>query len=417
MWLLDRFLRRFVVEGALTVVDARGVTRRYGDPHAAPVQIRLADRALERQLAFDPGFHLGEGYTDGRLVVERGDVTQLLRLCMINLTRTHSSDGLDRLLALFDRLRRAGGGRNRIARAGDNVARHYDLSDELFDSFLDRERQYSCAYFTRPDLSLDEAQAAKQRHIAAKLLLRPGQRVLDIGCGWGGLALALARTAAVSVDGVTLSREQLDHATRRAEAEGLAERVRFALADYRRLAGRYDRIVSVGMFEHVGRADYATFFRQVRSLLAPGGVALLHSIGRLHGPRATSAWIRRHIFPGGHIPALSEVLPEVERSGLYVTDIEILRQHYAETLRHWRERFLARRDSLRGLQDERFRRMWEFYLAASEMSFRHDDLAVFQLQLSNDIAAVPLTRDYIEAFERDAATPNRDLNRDRASAA
>jgi cyclopropane-fatty-acyl-phospholipid synthase len=284
--------------------------------------------------------------------------------------------------------------RNSQRSARRNVARHYDFSERLYRSFLDSDLQYSCAYFARPGMTLDEAQLAKRRHVAAKLLLRPGLRVLDIGCGFGGLALHLARTAEVEVVGVTLSSEQLKVARRRAEEEGLEKRVRFELADYRALTGAFDRIVSVGMFEHVGKPQYPDFFAAVARLLDRRGVALLHSIGRMHGPGLTSAWIRRRIFPGGYIPALSEVAPFIERSGLWLTDLEVLRLHYAETLRCWRERFLA------DLYDDRFCRMWEFYLAASEMSFRYAGFMVFQAQMTHDVGAAPLTRDYMNAAER-----------------
>jgi cyclopropane-fatty-acyl-phospholipid synthase len=274
--------------------------------------------------------------------------------------------------------------------------------DRLYGLFLDRDWQYSCAYFATGKETLDEAQAAKKRHIAAKLLLdRPGLRVLDIGCGWGGMALTLARDYGARVLGVTLSTEQLARARRRAEEAGLADRVQFELLDYRdpALSGPFDRIVSVGMFEHVGINHYDAFFRRVNALLAPGGVALVHAIGRTAGPQTTNPWIARYIFPGGYSPALSEVLPAVERSGLIATDLEILRLHYAETLRHWRRRFAARRADAEALFDERFCRMFELYLAGSELSFRRMDHMVWQLQISRDLTTVPLTRDYIEAAE------------------
>jgi cyclopropane-fatty-acyl-phospholipid synthase len=289
---------------------------------------------------------------------------------------------------------------NPLHAARENVAHHYDLSDTLYDLFLDIDRQYSCAYFTRPDVTLETAQADKKRHIAAKLLLRPGQKVLDIGCGWGGLALYLARECGVQVTGLTLSSEQLKVAERRAAAAGLADRVRFHLRDYRTETGRYDRIVSVGMFEHVGVVHYPAFFRKLDELLSPDGVALLHSIGRMDGPGATNPWIRKYIFPGGYSPAMSEVLPEVEKVGLWITDIEVLRLHYAETLRHWRQRFLANRERIKNLYDERFCRMWEFYLAGSEVAFRHQGHIVFQMQIAKRVDAVPLTRDYMFDWER-----------------
>ncbi|MGH7044553.1 MAG: class I SAM-dependent methyltransferase, partial [Acetobacteraceae bacterium] len=285
-----------------------------------------------------------------------------------------------------------------------NVAHHYDLDGRLYSLFLDRDRQYSCAYFPRGDETLEAAQEAKKRHIAAKLCLdRPDLSVLDIGCGWGGMALTLARDFGAKVLGVTLSVEQLNEARTRAAAAGLADRVRFELLDYRAVTGQFDRIVSVGMFEHVGVDHYRTFFATMANRLAPDGVALLHAIGRNEGPGSTNPWLAKYIFPGGYCPALSETLAASERSGLRLTDIEILRLHYAETLRHWRRRFSANRDTIASLYDERFCRMFEFYLAGSELSFRHDNMMVFQIQLAHRQEAVPLTRAYIAAAE--APTP------------
>ena len=279
------------------------------------------------------------------------------------------------------------------------MAHHYDLSGTLYDLFLDRDRQYSCAYFADPDDSLDAAQKNKKRHIAAKLLLAPGARVLDIGSGWGGLALYLSEVSGAHVTGVTLSNEQVTVAQQRAEAAGLAEKVHFDLSDYREVRERLERIVSVGMFEHVGVGHYREFFATVRDLLTEEGVALLHSIGRADGPGATNPWVHKYIFPGGYVPALSEVLPAVEQAGLVVTDIEILRLHYAETLRAWRRNFNANRASIGEIYDERFCRMWEFYLASSEAAFRYGSLMVFQLQFAKRQDAVPLTRDYIADWE------------------
>ena len=290
-----------------------------------------------------------------------------------------------------------------------NVAHHYDLEGRFYDLFLDPDRQYSCAYFERPGQSLTDAQLAKKRHIAAKLLAEPGQRILDIGCGWGGLALYLAGVCGAQVTGVTLSEEQLGIANGRSEEQGLASHAKFRLLDYRAVSELFDRIVSVGMFEHVGVSYYGAFFAKAAELLADDGVMLLHSIGRMDGPGSCNPWIDKYVFPGGYIPALSEVLPPIERAGLCVTDIEILRLHYAETLRAWRERFLARREEARALYDEPFCRMWEFYLAASECAFRHCGLMVFQIQLAKRQDSVPLTRDYIAA--REAALEAMDMKR------
>jgi cyclopropane-fatty-acyl-phospholipid synthase len=290
---------------------------------------------------------------------------------------------------------------NPATRARKNVAHHYDLSAALYDLFLDADRQYSCAYFNEPRMTLEAAQAAKKRHIAAKLKLdTPDLAVLDIGSGWGGLGLEIARETRANVLGVTLSKEQLALANQRATSAGLSERCRFELKDYRDLDGPFDRIVSVGMFEHVGVRYYDTFFRKLHQLLAPGGVALLHTIGRTDGPGATNPWIAKYIFPGGYVPALSEVMAAIERSGLYVTDVEILRLHYAETLKEWRTRFLKNWAKAAALYDERFCRMWEFYLAAAEMTFRYDRQAVFQIQLSKRIETLPMTRDYMLDTER-----------------
>jgi cyclopropane-fatty-acyl-phospholipid synthase len=290
---------------------------------------------------------------------------------------------------------------NPAARSKRNVAHHYDLSGRLYSLFLDRDRQYSCAYFPRGDETLDAAQLAKKRHIAAKLRMdRPGLEVLDIGSGWGGLGLMLAREHGARVLGITLSEEQLAESRARAEAEGLADRVRFELLDYRSITRQFDRIVSVGMFEHVGIGFYPAYFNTIARCLRPDGVALVHSIGRFEGPSATNPWIQKYIFPGGYCPALSEVLPSVERSGLFSTDIEVLRLHYAETLRHWRRRFAANRDTIAAIYDERFCRMFEFYLCGSELAFRRQGHMIFQIQLARRHDAVPLTRDYIYEGER-----------------
>ena len=288
---------------------------------------------------------------------------------------------------------------NPRGRSRANVAHHYDLDARLYSLFLDSDRQYSCGYFEAANATLDDAQLAKKRHLAAKLLASPGQRVLDIGCGWGGLALYLARFCGAKVTGITLSREQLAIATSRAQEQRLDADVEFRMQDYRDVAGPFDRIVSVGMFEHVGVGYYDAFFRKCADILADDGVMLLHSIGRSERPTATNAWIAKYIFPGGYIPALSEVLPAIERSGLLVTDIELLRLHYAETLKAWRERFLAHREDVERLYDPRFVRMWEFYLAGSEMSFRQQNLMVFQIQISKRQGIVPITRDYVLAAE------------------
>jgi cyclopropane-fatty-acyl-phospholipid synthase len=402
--LLGILLRHLVRRGTLTVVDADGRTHRFSGGEGPAITMRLHDRALSRQMFFNPRLHLGEAFMEGTLTFDDASIYDFLDFIGVN-TRLAPSGLLSPLYNGFGRAFRAFQQFNPLGRARANVAHHYDLSDTLYDLFLDADRQYSCAYFPEPNLTIEEAQARKKRHIAAKLLLRPGQRVLDIGSGWGGLALYLARECGVSVTGLTLSKEQLAFAERRAAAAGLADRVRFLLADYRQHKGTYDRIVSVGMFEHVGVVHYATFFRQLKALLAEDGVALLHSIGRVDGPAVTNPWLRKYIFPGGYCPAMSEVVPVVERTGLWITDVEILRLHYAETLRAWRLRFNANRERIRTLYDERFCRMWEFYLAASEMAFRHQGHMNFQMQLARSVDAVPMTRDYMLDWERTHRAP------------
>ena len=396
--LLARFADRVIKWGRLTIIDAAGRRHEIDAGPGPNATIRLHDKALHHRLVVNPNLHLGEAYVDGALTVEEGSLYDFLDICASNAARL-AHQPLAASLGMLDRLLRRLHQHNPVQRAQANAAHHYDLSGVLYDLFLDSDRQYSCAYFTRPHDNLEQAQGDKRRHIAAKLLLGPGQRVLDIGSGWGGLGLYLAGAGAREVVGITLAEEQLKVSRARAERAGLADRVRFELRDYRDQAGRFDRIVSVGMFEHVGVRHYATFFKKIQELLTDDGVALVHSIGRMDGPGATNPWIRKYIFPGGYAPALSEVLPVVERLGLWVTDVEILRLHYAETLKAWRARFLARREEVLGLYDDRFCRMWEFYLAASEMAFRHRGLMVFQIQLARQQEAVPLTRDYVGPAE------------------
>ncbi|MCI0429640.1 MAG: cyclopropane-fatty-acyl-phospholipid synthase family protein [Rhodospirillales bacterium] len=392
-------LKTLMTEGQLTVIDADGRSHVFTGQPGPAITVRLHDRALHHRLLLHPKLALGEAYMEGTLTIEDASLYELIDLFAGNLV-TYEARPRHRLYNGIERTLRLIHAHNPIHRARRNVAHHYDLSDTLYDLFLDRDRQYSCAYFTSGTETLEEAQENKKLHLAAKLLLKPGQRVLDIGSGWGGLALYLAQLAGVDATGITLSSEQHKVSNERARSNGLSERVRFHLRDYRAEAGRYDRIVSVGMFEHVGPVHYETFFAKVRDLLADDGVAVLHSIGRMEPPGGTNPWLRKYIFPGGYTPALSEVLPAIERVGLWVTDMEILRLHYAETLRHWRERFQANRDRVRAIYDERFCRMWEFYLAGCEIAFRRMNQMVFQIQLARRQEAVPLTRDYIAEFER-----------------
>ncbi|MDA1132453.1 MAG: cyclopropane-fatty-acyl-phospholipid synthase [Proteobacteria bacterium] len=400
MYLLRKVLERLIVRGTLTVVDAAGRTdvfRGAGDGPA--VAIRLHSRWLPRRLALNPDLSFGEAFMDGTLTVEHGDIHAVVSLLMENADLSGAfwvRRFRRRLARLFRLLQQF----NPDARSRRNVAHHYDLSGDLYRLFLDTDLQYSCAYFRDADEPLEDAQRNKRVHIAAKLLLdRPGLSVLDIGSGWGGLAMDIARMSGAAVTGVTLSTAQLAVAEERVRNEGLGD-VRFRLQDYRRVEGAFDRIVSVGMFEHVGVGHYPEFFATCRRLLKDDGVALLHTIGRASGPAASNPWIRKYIFPGGYSPALSEVVQAIEAAGLWITDVEVLRYHYADTLRAWRRRFMANRARAVELYDERFARMWEFYLAASEAAFRISDHVVFQVQFARSKDAVPDRRDYIDRFDR-----------------
>jgi len=399
--LLHRFLDRLGLRGTLLITCPDNETRRYGDGKGDVVHIQFHNWTALWRIAVAPDPGLPEAFMDGDLTFVEGDPATFLKIIYSGETSAPAQDmhpvlPVDKLRYLMRRLHQF----NPKWRSRSNVQHHYDLSRELYDLFLDADRQYSCAYFERPDMTLEQAQIAKKRHIAGKLLLNDGMRVLDIGSGWGGLGLTLARDYDANVQGVTLSDEQLALSQKRAKADKLTNRVKFDLIDYRDVEGRFDRIVSVGMFEHVGVNHYAEYFNKAYSLLEDDGVMVLHTIGRTGPPDVTSAFIRKYIFPGGYIPALSEIMQAAEPSGLHVTDVEILTDHYAETLKHWRERFMARRDEAVALYDERFARMWEFYLAASEAAFRYQDLVVFQLQLARDKLAIPRTREYITDFDR-----------------
>jgi cyclopropane-fatty-acyl-phospholipid synthase len=388
-----------VHQGSLVLIKHDGSRLTFGGG-SPTVAIKLHDRSAFWELGLNPELKFGELYMDGRLTAERGDIADVLDLLMTNLASARPGGWFD-LLGRIRRLLKRVAQYNHASRSKRNVAHHYDLSGRLYDLFLDSDRQYSCAYFQEPGETLEEAQIAKKRHIAAKLHLdQPGLTVLDIGSGWGGLALDLARDCGANVLGVTLSEEQLALARQRALKAGVADRCQFELEDYRNVTGPFDRIVSVGMFEHVGVGFYAAYFAKIRELLKDGGVALLHTIGRSDGPGTTNPWITKYIFPGGYVPALSEILPVIERSGLMVTDVEVLRLHYAETLKEWRRRFKAHWREATELYDERFCRMWEFYLAGAEMSFRREGQVVFQIQLAKRVDTLPLTRDYMLESER-----------------
>jgi cyclopropane-fatty-acyl-phospholipid synthase len=407
--MFDRLLARSIKHGCITVIDPSGRSQSFGQGEPR-VTIRLADRAIDWNLAFNPSLKVGEAYMDGKLTIEEGSLYDLIDIGMANASGIEGARW-QRVIAAFHTVARWWHQHNPIGLAREHVAHHYDLSRRLFELFLDESMQYSCAYFIRPSMTLAEAQIAKMRHIAAKLALEPGQRVFDIGCGWGGLGIFLAEHCDVEVVGVTLSKEQHELATRRAREAGVDKQVTFKLQDYRLETGTYDRIVSVGMFEHVGVKHYREFFGSVERLLKPTGAALVHAIGRRAGPGFTNPWLRKYIFPGGYSPALSEVVPVVEKTSLWITDIEVLRLHYAETLRAWRDNFNRHRAEIARIYDERFCRMWEFYLIGSELSFRYDFNMVWQMQMARDIEAVPVTRDYMFDWERRSAMPKRSRER------
>lgn len=400
--LMDRILSGGIHRGRFQVIWPDGSESYYGNGQGAKAGIKILNSQFLRRLAANPGLALGEGYMDRYIIPLDCSIHDVLVVLMDNMNRRHIP--VLEWNARIGRLLRPILQANNATRAKHNVAHHYDLNGRLYSLFLDRDRQYSCAYFPRGDETLEEAQAAKKRHIAAKLLLnRPDLTVLDIGCGWGGTALTLARDFGARVTGITLSEEQLAEARARAAAAGLSDRVNFELMDYRAMDRQFDRIVSVGMFEHVGVPNYPTFFGTISRCLKPDGAALLHSIGRFEGPGATNSWIAKYIFPGGYSPALSEVLAPLEKSGLISADIEILRLHYAKTLAHWRRRFAANRDAIAALYDERFCRMFEFYLSGSELCFRLSEHMNFQIQIVHNQEAVPLTRDYMFEQERQIA--------------
>jgi len=405
---MDRLLRvllgAFIRRGTFRLTTSRGTTFTFGDGTGTPVAVRLTTRATEIGILLHPELKFGEAYMDGTMLIEQGTIADVLAVALGQSAEIPKWARLQWLLRYVGRRLAQFNPRRRARR---NVAHHYDLDGRLYSLFLDADRQYSCGYFETPESSLDDAQIAKKRHLAAKLRLDHGQRVLDIGCGWGGLGLYLADFCGGDVTGVTLSREQYATANERASERGLSERARFLLQDYRDVRGVFDRIVSVGMFEHVGVGHYDAFFQKCARLLSDDGIMLLHSIGRSEGPGVTNPWIAKYIFPGGYIPALSEVLPVIERTGLLVTDLEILRLHYAETLKAWRQRFLAHREDVERIYEQRFVRMWEFYLAASEMSFREQNMMVMQVQLTKRQGVVPMTRDYIGREEQRLAAAER----------
>ncbi|RVT92681.1 SAM-dependent methyltransferase [Sphingomonas crocodyli] len=403
MSLFEKFAGHLFKRGRITIhtADGKTYTMGDGDPSLKPVTIRFLDKGVPAFIGRNPHLHAAEAYMDGRLEIEQGDIRDLVDLVRAN---GKWEEGRITLRGTFMHHAKniiAGSKRiNNLVRSKNNVAHHYDLNDRLYDLFLDRDRQYSCAYFTDPANDIDTAQADKKAHIAAKLYLKPGQKVLDIGCGWGGMALYLNRVADVDVLGITLSEEQLKVARRRAEEAGVADRVKFELIDYRNLTGTFDRIVSVGMFEHVGVPHYEEFFLKCRDLLATDGVMLLHTIGRLGVPGKTDAFTLKYIFPGGYNPALSEIVAASQVAKLMASDVEMLRMHYGHTLDHWYDRTVAAKDAIIALYDERFYRMWTFYLSGARAAFFHGNLCNYQIQYIRDRATLPITRDYMAETEK-----------------
>jgi cyclopropane-fatty-acyl-phospholipid synthase len=391
-------MARSIRTGSLRVIDTLGGIHDFGEESTPQVCVRFQKSSAYWKLLLNPDLYLGEAYMNGDITIEAGSIADFLEVVLKNIPSqggfvtptTTALNALDLCIKRFGQI-------NTPLKSRKNVSHHYDLSTDLYELFLDREWQYSCGYFSPGVETLEEAQKSKMQHILTKLLINKDHHVLDIGCGWGGLARYIARETGASVTGITLSKEQLAYAEKKTSEEGLSDKVKFKLCDYRHLDGVYDRIVSVGMFEHVGVDCYETFFKKIRKLMGGQGVALLHSIGRSTVPTATNPWIKKYIFPGGYIPALSEVIPHVEKSGLFMTDLEVLRLHYAKTINEWRERFDEQRERAQFIYDERFCRMWEFYLASSEASFKYSGNMVFHMQLAGEQQAVPLTRSYLYA--------------------
>ena len=392
---LANFLNNLFKQDGFVLVDANYKKYVIGKPiKEKPITIKLLDKKLNYKLLINPDLYFGEAYTDGSLIIENGTLTEFLDITFKNIGRgdiniygkiLNKINGTYRYLTNF----------NKIVKSKKNVSHHYDISEKLYDLFLDSNRQYSCAYFKNEEDTLEQAQNNKIDHIIKKLNIKPNQKILDIGSGWGTLALAIANKTKASVIGITLSENQHQYSNNKAKEMNLSNQVEFKLIDYRELNEKFDRIVSVGMFEHVGRKFYKTYFSQVSKLLKDKGIALIHTIGSSNPPRDPQPWITKYIFPGGYTPSLSELAKPIENSGLIISDIEVLRMHYAHTLRHWKKRFLSKKDTVLNMFDEKFYRMWEFYLASCEMAFKWGDQVVFQLQLSKDNISVPNTRDYI----------------------
>ena len=392
---LVSFLNNLFKDDGFELIDSNSKKYVIGKPiKEKPIRIKLLDQKLMQKLLINPDLYFGEAYMDGSLVIENGTLTEFLELAFKNIGRGN----INSYGAIIKKIRGTFGyltNLNKIIKSKENVAHHYDISEKLYDLFLDENRQYSCAYFKNDNDTLEQAQSNKIDHIIKKLNIQPNQKVLDIGSGWGTLALAIAKKTNATVTGITLSENQFEYSNNKAKEMNLSNQVDFKLIDYRQLNEKFDRVVSVGMFEHVGRNFYKTYFNTVFKLLSEKGIALIHTIGSSMPPRDPQPWIQKYIFPGGYTPSLSEVAKPIEKSGLIVSDIEVLRMHYALTLRNWKERFLSKKEIVLGMFDEKFFRMWEFYLASCEMAFKWGDQVVFQLQLSKDNISVPNTRDYI----------------------
>ena len=392
---LISFLNNLFKQDGFELIDSNSKKYVIGNPTKdKPIVIRFLDQKLMQKLLINPDLYFGEAYMNGSLVIENGTLTDFLDLAFKNIGRGNiNSYGavIKKIKGTFGYLTNL----NKIIKSKENVAHHYDISEKLYDLFLDKNRQYSCAYFKNDSDTLEQAQSNKIHHIIKKLNIQPNQKVLDVGSGWGTLALAIAKVTNASVTGITLSENQFEYSQNKAKEMNLSNQVDFKLIDYRQLNEKFDRIVSVGMFEHVGRNFYRTYFNKVFQLLNEKGIALIHTIGSSMPPRDPQPWIQKYIFPGGYTPSLSELSKPIEKSGLIVSDIEVLRMHYAHTLRNWKERFLSKKDTVLDMFDEKFFRMWEFYLASCEMAFKWGDQVVFQLQLAKDNSSVPNTRDYI----------------------
>ena len=392
---LTKFLNKLFKEGGFVLIDANSKKYVIGKPKVNnPITLKLLDKSLHYKLLFYPDLYFGEAYSKGSLTIENGTLTEFLHMALQNIGRKETnlfSELLNTIRGSYRYLTNF----NFIKKSKMNIARHYDISDDLYDLFLDSKRQYSCAYFKNENDSLETAQNNKIDHIIKKLNLKPNQKVLDIGSGWGSLAIEIAKKTQCQVLGITLSESQFEYSKKKAKQMNMGNQVEFRLCDYREVKERFDRIVSVGMFEHVGRKFYRTFFNKIQAILKDDGIALLHTIGSVNPPRQPQPWITRYIFPGGYTPSLSQVTVPVEKSGLILTDLEILRMHYSHTLRHWKERFIKNKDKAIKMFDEKFFRMWEFYLTSCETAFRWGDQVVFQFQLTKELHTAPSTRDYI----------------------